>query len=99
LLFLPERRYIRVVSLGLAHGAIAVLCAIFDEWHQSFQPGRIALVSDVVMDACGAVNRSNFCASKTLLNLSLLPKVVVSSFFSSTNENNDFLFLVIRKPP
>jgi VanZ family protein len=33
---------------------IAVLCAIFDEWHQSFQPGRTALVSDVVIDACGA---------------------------------------------
>jgi VanZ family protein len=33
---------------------IAVLCAILDEWHQSFQPKRTALLSDVVIDACGA---------------------------------------------
>jgi VanZ family protein len=33
---------------------IAVLCAIFDEWHQSFQPGRVPLVSDVLIDALGA---------------------------------------------
>jgi VanZ family protein len=25
-----------------------------DEWHQSFQPGRTPLLSDVVIDACGA---------------------------------------------
>lgn len=31
-----------------------VVCAALDEWHQSFQPGRTALLSDVVIDACGA---------------------------------------------
>jgi VanZ family protein len=31
-----------------------VICAALDEWHQSFQPGRTALLSDVVIDACGA---------------------------------------------
>ncbi|MGG6440170.1 VanZ family protein [Saccharococcus caldoxylosilyticus] len=31
----------------------AVICAGLDEWHQSFQPGRTPLVSDVVIDACG----------------------------------------------
>jgi VanZ family protein len=41
-------------SAWLGAWGIAVLCAIFDEWHQSFQPGRTALVSDVVIDACGA---------------------------------------------
>jgi VanZ family protein len=29
------------------------VCAGLDEWHQSFQPGRTTLVSDVVIDACG----------------------------------------------
>lgn len=32
----------------------AVLYAMSDEWHQSFVPGRTALVSDVVIDSCGA---------------------------------------------
>ncbi|MGX1902566.1 VanZ family protein [Thermolongibacillus altinsuensis] len=32
----------------------AVVCACLDEWHQSFQPGRTPLLSDVVIDACGA---------------------------------------------
>ncbi|QXJ38657.1 VanZ like family protein [Parageobacillus caldoxylosilyticus] len=32
----------------------AVVCACFDEWHQSFQPGRTPLLSDVVIDAFGA---------------------------------------------
>ncbi|QNU19840.1 VanZ family protein [Geobacillus zalihae] len=31
-----------------------VVCAALDEWHQSFQLGRTALLSDVVIDACGA---------------------------------------------
>jgi VanZ family protein len=29
-----------------------VICACLDEWHQSFQPGRTPLLSDVVIDAC-----------------------------------------------
>ncbi|MGX1901862.1 VanZ family protein [Thermolongibacillus altinsuensis] len=32
----------------------ALAYAMFDEWHQSFQPGRTALFSDVVIDAAGA---------------------------------------------
>ncbi|AGT33668.1 hypothetical protein M493_17300 [Geobacillus genomosp. 3] len=32
----------------------AVIYAGLDEWHQSFQPGRTPLLSDVVIDACGA---------------------------------------------
>jgi VanZ family protein len=32
----------------------AVICACLDEWHQSFQPGRTPLLSDVVIDAFGA---------------------------------------------
>ncbi|MGP3560202.1 VanZ family protein [Geobacillus sp. BK01] len=31
-----------------------VIYACFDEWHQSFQPGRTPLLSDVVIDALGA---------------------------------------------
>nr|WP_309138285.1 VanZ family protein [Parageobacillus sp. VR-IP] len=31
----------------------AIICAGLDEWHQSFQPGRTPLLSDVVIDACG----------------------------------------------
>jgi VanZ family protein len=31
-----------------------VIYAVFDEWHQSFHLGRTPLVSDVVIDACGA---------------------------------------------
>ncbi|WP_027407968.1 VanZ family protein [Anoxybacteroides tepidamans] len=35
--------------------SFAVLYAATDEWHQSFEPGRTALFSDVVIDACGAL--------------------------------------------
>jgi VanZ family protein len=31
-----------------------VVWACLDEWHQSFQPGRTPLLSDVVIDVCGA---------------------------------------------
>jgi VanZ family protein len=34
--------------------SFATVYAATDEWHQSFQPGRTALVSDVLIDACGA---------------------------------------------
>jgi len=33
---------------------LTVSYAAIDEWHQSFQSGRTALLSDVVVDACGA---------------------------------------------
>jgi VanZ family protein len=35
--------------------SFATVYAATDEWHQSFQPGRTALVSDVLIDACGAL--------------------------------------------
>ncbi|MBS2771290.1 VanZ family protein [Anoxybacillus sp. PDR2] len=35
--------------------SFAAVYAATDEWHQSFEPGRTALFSDVVIDACGAL--------------------------------------------
>ncbi|MBB5324170.1 VanZ family protein [Anoxybacillus tepidamans] len=35
--------------------SFATLYAATDEWHQSFEPGRTALFSDVLIDACGAL--------------------------------------------
>jgi VanZ family protein len=32
-----------------------VLYAIFDEWHQSFIPGRVAASKDVMFDSFGAM--------------------------------------------
>ncbi|MCC7032400.1 MAG: VanZ family protein [Acidobacteria bacterium] len=40
-------------SVLLAWG-IAVLYGVSDEWHQSFVPGRMADVRDVIADALGA---------------------------------------------
>jgi VanZ family protein len=34
--------------------SFVVFYAAIDEWHQSFQPGRVPLVSDVLIDALGA---------------------------------------------
>lgn len=33
---------------------ITVLVACFDEWHQSFVPGRGGMIQDVVLDSAGA---------------------------------------------
>lgn len=33
----------------------AVFYAATDEWHQSFVPGRSAALSDILIDACGAL--------------------------------------------
>ncbi|MBB6176056.1 VanZ family protein [Anoxybacillus tengchongensis] len=33
---------------------LTLFCAMFDEWHQSFQPKRTALFSDVIIDMIGA---------------------------------------------
>ncbi|MDD2235032.1 MAG: VanZ family protein [Desulfitobacteriaceae bacterium] len=30
-------------------------CGIFDEWHQSFHPGRTSLISDVIIDSTAAL--------------------------------------------
>src|SRR5215217_1496216 len=40
--------------LGLSF-AIAVAYGLSDEWHQSFVPGRMASVIDLVTDGCGAL--------------------------------------------
>jgi VanZ family protein len=37
----------------VAAGAISLLYAISDEWHQSFVEGRKADPLDVLVDACG----------------------------------------------
>jgi VanZ family protein len=34
---------------------LTILYAASDEWHQSFVPGRMPVVTDVVIDACGAL--------------------------------------------
>jgi len=40
-----------------AIGALAITAAygVFDEWHQSFVPGRYASLTDVILDVAGAV--------------------------------------------
>ena len=43
---------------GLSRAAsfvLSVLYAVTDEWHQSFVPGRHGAVSDVLVDAAGAL--------------------------------------------
>jgi nitroreductase len=44
------------VSIVQAIGAFAIASAygVFDEWHQSFVPGRYASPTDVVLDVAGA---------------------------------------------
>lgn len=45
-----------VARLRLAGAfAIAVAYGLFDEWHQSFVPGRFASLTDVTLDFAGAV--------------------------------------------
>ena len=44
---LPSRADYWVTFLG------AGTCAVFDEWHQSFVPGRHASVSDLLLDFAG----------------------------------------------
>ena len=34
---------------------ITLLCGVFDEWHQSFVPGRYASLTDIVLDFTGAI--------------------------------------------
>jgi VanZ family protein len=37
----------------LATFAITAMCALSDEWHQSFVPGRLPSVSDLLLDLAG----------------------------------------------
>jgi VanZ family protein len=41
------------VSCALVACAIASVCGVLDEWHQSFVPGRFASATDVVLDIAG----------------------------------------------
>jgi VanZ family protein len=45
------------VPAASAIGACAIASAygVFDEWHQSFVPGRYASLTDVTLDVAGAV--------------------------------------------
>lgn len=47
---LVPRRFSLVGAWGFA-----VVYAGLDEWHQSFEPGRVPLSSDMLIDASGAV--------------------------------------------
>lgn len=40
---------------------IGVAYAVTDEWHQSFSPGRVCDVNDVLIDACGVFCGAIFC--------------------------------------
>jgi VanZ family protein len=42
-------------GLAVAAWAGAVVCSAADEWRQSFYPSRGSSLSDVVLDACGAL--------------------------------------------
>ena len=44
----PRAAALRSVLLATAYGAV-------DEWHQSFVPGRVSSVGDLLSDACGAI--------------------------------------------
>lgn len=53
------------VLAGLAYGALgkrgwalglAVVYAVSDEWHQTFVPGRIGSLTDILIDTVGAVS-------------------------------------------
>lgn len=43
----PRAAALRSVLLATAYGVV-------DEWHQSFVPGRVSSVGDLLADACGA---------------------------------------------
>jgi VanZ family protein len=51
LLALPERRSRRALLLA---GLLTVGYGVFDEWHQSFVPGRESSAADLLRDAIGA---------------------------------------------
>jgi VanZ family protein len=52
------KRLLSTVSAGWLALLTLALCALFacgDEFHQIFVPGRTPLVSDVLLDSCGAM--------------------------------------------
>jgi len=54
-LSLPSARAISACAIASAYG-------VFDEWHQSFVPGRFATLTDVTLDVAGAVLGVWLCA-------------------------------------
>ncbi|MGC2518223.1 MAG: VanZ family protein [Burkholderiales bacterium] len=54
--FLALGEWVRVlVARAIGACTIASAYGVFDEWHQSFVPGRDASLTDVTLDAAGAV--------------------------------------------
>lgn len=49
---LKQGQFRILLSLSLL---LTAVYACTDEWHQSFVPGRSALLSDVLIDSCGAL--------------------------------------------
>jgi len=43
------------IARAIAACAIASAFGVFDEWHQSFVPGRYASLTDIALDVAGAV--------------------------------------------
>jgi VanZ family protein len=54
-----ERRFPLWSVQFRAAAGLAILCTLllasWDEWHQSFLPGRTSSVYDVILDCCGAI--------------------------------------------
>jgi len=41
------------IAAALGAGGVASVCGVLDEWNQSFVPGRLASLTDVVLDVAG----------------------------------------------
>jgi peptidoglycan/LPS O-acetylase OafA/YrhL len=41
-------------AIAMFAGAVSVAYGVFDEWHQSFVPGRFASLTDVILNVAGA---------------------------------------------
>jgi VanZ family protein len=66
LLFWAVRMHITHKGRALVTAAlVAVLYACFDEWHQTFVPGRAGTLRDVGIDAVGAVGMSMWLRIKS----------------------------------
>jgi len=51
--FVPKGRGVASAPACLGVALLLVIFAVFDEWHQSFVPGRSASVVDVMLDMMG----------------------------------------------
>lgn len=57
-----KSRWLALLRLSLLPFFFTVACAAFDEWHQSFVPGRSAVLSDVFIDSSGAATAAFLAA-------------------------------------